>query len=694
MKRPVIPVVGLLKLLMLLLAVIPLPLAAANVTVSSLSALQTAINNAGPGDVITITNGVYTATAAITVSRQGTASQPITITAQTIGGVEIGGTSGFQINSPAAYIIIKGFKFTHSTGTIRIATGATHCLFTRNIFECVAAGTGNKPYISVSGDDNVISYNTFQHKSTEGCMITIQGPGSSGMAQRTWIHHNYFNDFAPSGANNSSAIQVGLSSRSLTSAFTIIEYNLFIDCRGENEGIVANKSSDNIYRYNTFGTGSSEVSLRHGDRMKVYGNFFIGCTGLRFCADDHQIYSNYFEDCDFAINCVNGDGDVHNGDALTSHDRPDGVNIVFNTLVNNTTNYRMPGRTNGLGATNITFANNIIQGGDAVSLSGTYSNPVWGGNILWNVTGGAGAIPSGGYTIANPQLSEDGNSVFHIAAGSPAVNTATGTYSYVTLDIDGQTRDSSRDAGSDEYSTTAVTNRPLTTADVGVTAGSVSPACEPVTGSTDDGNVPSNVLDGDLNTRWSASGDGQWLLFCLGEGAVTVTSVDIAFYNGDQRQAFFDIQVSSNGSTFTTVAANRQSSGSSLQLENFPITPQQTRYVRLLGHGNNVSAWNSYTEVRINSEALAGTTESVSASVSYPNPGNSQVTVRYEVKEAGPVIISLHNSTSGHITTLVNENKEAGSYQHIFDVDQLPCGIHVFRIFHDGKTSLHKWIKQ
>ncbi len=36
-----------------------------------------------------------------------------------------------------------------------------------------------------------------------------------------------------------------------------------------------------------------------------------------------------------------------------------------------------------------------------------------------------------------------------------------------------------------------------------------TPVCEPVTASSNDGNLPANVLDNDLNTRWSASGDGQ-----------------------------------------------------------------------------------------------------------------------------------------------------------------------------------------
>src|SRR3954452_19446418 len=80
---------------------------ASDVPVSSIADLQNAINKAVSGDVITVANGTYTTTADIIVNKKGTAKQPIIITAQTIGGAEIGGTGGFTIVSPAAYIVIR-----------------------------------------------------------------------------------------------------------------------------------------------------------------------------------------------------------------------------------------------------------------------------------------------------------------------------------------------------------------------------------------------------------------------------------------------------------------------------------------------------------------------------------------------------------------------------------------------------------
>src|SRR5262245_8729049 len=62
------------------------------------------------------------------------------------------------------------------------------------------------------------------------------------------------------------------------------------------------------------------------------------------------------------------------------------------------------------------------------------------------------------------------------------------------------------------------------------------PGAEPlpvtsVTASANDGNVPANTIDGSLSTRWSASGDGQWIQFDLGASR-PVGSVAIAWYQG------------------------------------------------------------------------------------------------------------------------------------------------------------------
>ena len=176
------------------------------IRVTSLSALETAIANSSPGTEIVLANGIYMATNAIRIARQGTAAQPITISAETIVGAEITGAEGFHPEPPAAYITIQGFKFTHDVGDEEIAAGANHCRYTRCTFEL----PGRRHYLMVSGDDAKIDHNTFQNKFTEGQMVVLYGPGADQMSQRTWIHHNCFTSFPNARVNNcSSANGVG-----------------------------------------------------------------------------------------------------------------------------------------------------------------------------------------------------------------------------------------------------------------------------------------------------------------------------------------------------------------------------------------------------------------------------------------------------------------------------------------------------
>ena len=349
---------------------------------------------------------------------------------------------------------------------MNLAAGTHHCRVTRNVFELTIARSAS--YMTVSGDDHEIDHNTFQNKKSEGKMLEVQGPPGREMAERTRIHHNYFYNFENSRRNNSSALHIGHSSRSLSPAHSLVEHNLFIQTRGENEGAICNKSSDNTYRFNTIGEGCTELSLRHGNRCLVYGNFFIGTRGgLRFFGDDHRIFSNYFQNNRPALQIGNGGANVPPA-KLTSHDRPDRVQFVFNTLVENQSNVVMLNRHNGLGATQFIFANNVILGGDtAVSINGPLPDATWRGNIVWAAEDEVGDIPSSGYASIDPLLEERADGRFRLQPGSAAIGRGTGSYPYVDVDIDGHRRGAKLDIGADQFSTSTPLNRILAPVNVG-----------------------------------------------------------------------------------------------------------------------------------------------------------------------------------------------------------------------------------
>lgn len=440
------------------------------ITVSSIAALQSAADAAAPGDRIELTDGTYTASTSIHIRRSGSSGAPVTITAQHTGGAEIRGSSGFTFDGGVDFVVLQGFRFTHSAG-ISVPVGSDHIRFARNVVQL----SGGTNWVTVAGDDHEVDHNTFQNKSTQGVFLQISGPGDHGMAQRTFIHHNYFHNHTFSGSNGGESIRLGLSSRQLASAHATVENNLFEHADGDSEAISV-KSSDNTIRLNTLRNTRGSIVLRHGNRNLVDGNLMLGSTaGLRFYENDHVLINNLIQGGTGQI--IAGSGDIPDDTANgTEHARVDRALVAFNTVVANRTALLQVGQgTDGLGPNQCTFANNIFVGGGSGGLIDVdeQTGSTWQGNIVFAGTGGN--APSSGFRIVNPLLGTDSGGLNRLSYGSPAINTATGSFPQAARDFDQQDRSGAKDVGADEFVAGSTPRRPLTTADVGPNAGDTPP---------------------------------------------------------------------------------------------------------------------------------------------------------------------------------------------------------------------------
>lgn len=117
---------------------------------------------------------------------------------------------------------------------------------------------------------------------------------------------------------------------------------------------------------------------------------------------------------------------------------------------------------------------------------------------------------------------------------------------------------------------------------------------------TNDGNVPAEAIDGDLDqsSRWSSEGTGKQIVFDLGRAA-RVTDIKLAWFKGDQRTAYFDIESSLDNQKWTSVLSNGQSSGATLGLEAIDVLDSGARYIRLTGKTNSSNKWNSLVEAKL-----------------------------------------------------------------------------------------------
>ena len=131
---------------------------------------------------------------------------------------------------------------------------------------------------------------------------------------------------------------------------------------------------------------------------------------------------------------------------------------------------------------------------------------------------------------------------------------------------------------------------------------------------------------------------GQWIEFCFDKDSIPVAGIKIAFYNGNTRQTYFDILLSKDGENYFPLKTNLASSGNSLELEEYKFDEVVwTKKIRILGHGNSANAWNSYTEVKIDTSSIPFTSRHII-------PGK----IECEEYDLGGEGISFHDTTEGN----------------------------------------------
>ncbi len=598
------------------------------------------------GDVVICHDGTY-GNVSKTLTSNGTSSSPVIVYAENVGGVAFSGVTSITISG--SYLTFAGFKFdgntaaggspsTNKSSILQLASGSSHCRVTNCMFRNFDANavSGNTYYwFMIRGYNHVIEYNSIEGKSTIGASIVFDMPEGSATKTTARNHLFRFNYMGPRtiiGSNGYEGIRAGVSSQQGYNLASTFEFNYFyrtIYGAGEPEA-VSNKSSNNIYRYNTFREVRGQLTLRHGDGCTVEGNFFFGAGlsdagGVRVIGQNHLVRNNYFQDVDgsgttSAVVAYKGDATWPSSDDSSGYEAAHNAKILHNTFVNCDQPIYIGAGSGTVNPTGVQVRNNVVQSGssdaEVFRLGYSASSIAFSDDIVYHAGGDYGVTGISGVTYGQtPNLALNSTLGYWIpSSSSNVVDGAANTVPGTGLDIRGLTRPSNdKDIGSYEVQASGSGLTPLVRGDVGPAyyggpGGTFTPPSAPaakfsipgasVTASTHDGNVPANTVDGSLSTRWSANGDPQWIRYDLG-ATKTVEFVKIAWLNGDSRVYSFDLQKSPDGSTWTTIASGLASGGTSTALQTFDITDSSTRYVRYVGHGSNVNLWNSVTELEI-----------------------------------------------------------------------------------------------
>lgn len=523
------------------------------------------------GGTFIVSNGTYNDFEA-TFEVAATSTNPIIIKAETIGGVTLTGDSGFVLKK-SSYITIEGFVLdTEDAGTLVKFEGSNHIRITRNVFEQTSEDSAKWIYIGGVWDDdtepyqylshtNRIDHNIFKNKDHLGHYITIDGTNSEQQSQYDRIDHNYFKNNGPRATNEQESIRIGWSEMSQSSGYTTVEFNLFEDCDGDPE-IVSVKSCDNTIRHNTFISSYGTLSLRHGNRNRVEGNYFFGngkaigtsetgstlyTGGIRIYGTDHVIINNYMEGLtgtkwDAPITLTQGDAIDGSSTSWSKHFRAERVTIAYNTLVNNSHGIEIGYDNNDAYSkdlADITIANNLITGSEnsLVEIVDTDNDQgdkiTWVNNLFYPT--GTAVVLSGASTTSfdssevvneNPNLTFDsGNNLWRSTAMTPLYANGV-TIETISEDFDGQDRALTSNPGADHFSMESVRYLPMTMVTVGPNAYEVDDESENLYVSTlsdfdADGGTGEFIITS--NVDWTLTEGYDWVSVSSTTGSDTAT---------------------------------------------------------------------------------------------------------------------------------------------------------------------------
>lgn len=267
---------------------------------------QQALSGVRPGDTIVLKDGVWR-DFQILFEGEGRAGQPITLTAETPGGVVLSGQSNLRL--AGRHLLVSNLVFRDGwspTGeVVSFRRSKEHRAVDSRVTGLVIDGY-NKPdratsdnWVALYGRDNRFDHNHLTGKTNVGTTLVVVRDEQQGLDNRHRIDHNYFGPRPNLGSNGGETMRVGTSADSLSASHTVVENNWFEGADGEVE-IVSNKSGGNTYRGNVFYRSRGSMVLRHGDGNLVENNVFLGggkphTGGIRVINRNQTVRNNYME---------------------------------------------------------------------------------------------------------------------------------------------------------------------------------------------------------------------------------------------------------------------------------------------------------------------------------------------------------------------------------------------------------------
>ncbi len=274
------------------------------IMVSNIDELNAAVKSAKPGDTIIMENGVWM-DVELRLKGEGTAEQPITLTAETPGEVIISGQSNLAFSG--GYLVVSDLVFkngyTPTSEVISFKTSKTDLANNSRVTNVVIDNFTNPErfdsdtWVAIYGKNNRFDHNSLIGKGNRGVSLAIKLTTEESRENNHIIEYNYFGPRDVLGSNGGETLRIGTSHYSLTNSRSVVSNNYFDRVNGEHE-IISNKSGRNEYRDNVFFESQGTLTMRHSQHTLVENNYFLGnrkqnTGGIRIINEYQTVRNNY-----------------------------------------------------------------------------------------------------------------------------------------------------------------------------------------------------------------------------------------------------------------------------------------------------------------------------------------------------------------------------------------------------------------
>jgi hypothetical protein len=83
---------------------------------------------------------------------------------------------------------------------------------------------------------------------------------------------------------------------------------------------------------------------------------------------------------------------------------------------------------------------------------------------------------------------------------------------------------------------------------------------------------------------------------------------------------------------------------------------------------------------------------SFTLSQNYPNPFNPSTKIKYSIPQSSKVVVKVFDMLGKEVTTLVNEEKQAGTYELTWNAQDMPSGVYTYSIKAGSYTAVKKMV--